>query len=71
MTTGQLEGTDGRLARLCFFDAPLTPNQVTTLDRLPGAPGGGGVVPEPGTLALAGTGLLPLAGMVARRRRAA
>ena len=28
-----------------------------------------GVVPEPGTLALVGTGLLPLAGVVVRRRR--
>jgi len=28
-----------------------------------------GVVPEPGTLALAGTGLLPLAGAVVRRKR--
>jgi len=30
---------------------------------------GGQVIPEPGTLALAGTGLLPLAGAVLRKRR--
>jgi hypothetical protein len=35
------------------------------------APGGGGVIPEPGTLALAATVLLPLAGAVVRKRRKA
>ena len=37
----------------------------------PAPPPGGGVIPEPGTLALAATGLLPLVGAVVRRRRKA
>ena len=35
--------------------------------QLPAAPGG--VVPEPGTIVLAGAGILPLVGAVARQRR--
>jgi len=37
----------------------------------PQAPGGGGAIPEPGTVALLGTSLLPLAAAVARRRHRA
>ena len=50
-----------------------TRNSSFALDTLqfnPAAPApGGGVIPEPGTLALAATGLLPLAGALVRKRR--
>jgi len=44
-------------------------NNFTTLDNIALRPAAAGVIPEPGTLALAATGLLPLAGAVLRKRR--
>jgi hypothetical protein len=46
----------------------LAGNRGGSITQLPPPPSGG-VIPEPGTYALLASGLLPLAGMVARRRR--
>jgi hypothetical protein len=67
---GQGEFSDGQIALLRLYDSVLTPSQITALAGNPfPAPAAGGI-PEPGTLALFAPGLLPLLGLVARRRRA-
>ena len=55
-----------------FNNTDGTALALDTLQFNPAAPApGGGVIPEPGTLALAATVLLPLAGAVVRKRRKA
>jgi len=71
--TAFLQAHTGETLRLRFAQVDNQSNfqfgvDKVSLDVVPAAPGGD-VVPEPGTLALALTGLLPLAGAVVRKRR--
>jgi hypothetical protein len=72
--SAQTEFADGRVALIRLYNGALTSSQVGTIASTPFAtppPPTGNVIPEPGTLALAATGLLPLAGAVVRKRRKA
>lgn len=63
--------SDSGIARISFTDAQAQNGTILILDRttLEGSVGGAGAAPEPGTFALLIGGLLPVAGIVAARRR--